>query len=523
MNCRKLTVCTLLAAYSGTAAVRAPSFLKSTVTAHQDDATNPGMLRLFGRQSTEEISNQQYGTGYTIDIEVGTPPQTVTVLVDTGSANLWVNPTCETSGQQKYCESFPQFNIDESSSIADTSFGQLLSYGKGNASVEYVTDNIGIGSANITDQIFGLNNLSYSVPIGILGLSPPPSILDIRYSLVLDSMISQGFISSRAFSLDLRSVDSPNGSLIFGGVDTGKYTGSLAKLPIVDPADTPSGAVRYWVNLTSVGLTLPNGTSGLLASGEMPVFLDSGGTFSRFPNETFFAIGDAFPRAVWNETIGYYLVDCDEADQTGSVDFGFGEDEDEKVISISYKDFIWNPSNQGQCALGIQIDNEEPVLGDSFLRAAYVVYNQDNANLHLAQAEDCDENIIPIGSGPDAVPSSTGQCTGPTGTVASTPLFGTTTATMSIPTSTSGSGCEMTSSMGTGSSGMTGVPTETSGPTATETATGSATKGASTGTFSETSATSTSTPVQVNVMARETSNPVAAFALAAAAAAVLLV
>lgn len=145
MNCRKLTVCALLAACSGTAAVRAAGFLKSTVTAHQDDATHPEILRLFRRQSTEEISNQQYGTGYTIDIEVGTPPQTVTVLVDTGSANLWVNPTCETSGQKKYCESFPQFNFDESSSIADTSFGQLLSYGKGNASVEYVTDNIGIG------------------------------------------------------------------------------------------------------------------------------------------------------------------------------------------------------------------------------------------------------------------------------------------------------------------------------------------------------------------------------------------
>ncbi|KAK7706807.1 hypothetical protein SLS63_013893 [Diaporthe eres] len=443
------------------------------------------IARSLFRHSCEEISNQQYGTGYTIDIEVGTPPQTVTVLVDTGSANLWVNPTCETSGQQKYCESFPQFNVDDSSSIADTSFGQLLSYGKGNASVEYVTDNIGIG--------------------------------------FLDSMVSQGFISSRAFSLDLRSVDSPNGSLIFGGVDTGKYTGSLAKLPIVDPADTPVGAVRYWVNLTSVGLTLPNGTSGLLASGEMPVFLDSGGTFSRFPNETFFAIGGAFPGAVWNETIGYYLVDCDVADQTGSVDFGFGEDEDGKVISISYKDFIWNPSNQGQCALGIQIDNEEPVLGDSFLRAAYVVYDQDNANLHLAQAEDCDENIIPIGSRSDAVPSSTGQCTGPTGTVASNPLFGTTTATLSIPLSTSGSGCGMTSSMGMGSSIMTGIPTETSGPTETETATGSATEEAPTATSSETSVTSTSTPVQVNVMARETSNPMAAFALAAAAAAVLLV
>lgn len=214
-------------------------------------------------------------------------------------------------------------------------------------------------AANITNQIFGLNNLSYSISMGILGLSPPVSSIDIRYSLVLDSMVSQDLIASRAFSLDLRSVDSPNGSLIFGGVDTGKYTGSLAKLPIVDPADTLLGADRYWINLTTVGLTLPNGTSGLLASGELPVFLDSGGTFSRFPNETFFAIGDAFPGAFWNETVGFYIVDCDVADQTGSVDFGFGDDEGGKVISISYKDFIWNFSNQGKCALGIQIDNSK--------------------------------------------------------------------------------------------------------------------------------------------------------------------
>jgi hypothetical protein len=54
----------------------------------------------------------------------------------------------------------------------------------------------------------------------------------------------------------------------------------------------------------------------------------------------------------------------------------------------------------------------EPVLGDSFLRAAYVVYDQDNRNLHLAQAANCGSNLVEIGSGSDAVPSVTGDCTG---------------------------------------------------------------------------------------------------------------
>lgn len=148
-----LTIGTLLAVYSGLAAAQTSSFLKSTVTAYQDDATHYDILKLLKRVSTEDISNQLYGTAYTIDIEVGTPPQTVTVLVDTGSSNLWMNPTCETSGQQKYCEKFPQFNYNDSSSIADTTFGQLLSYGKGNASVEYVGDNIRIGCEFLSHQV----------------------------------------------------------------------------------------------------------------------------------------------------------------------------------------------------------------------------------------------------------------------------------------------------------------------------------------------------------------------------------
>lgn len=72
---------------------------------------------------------------------------------------------------------------------------------------------------------------------------------------------------------------------------------------------------------------------------------------------------------------------------------------------------------------------------DTFLRAAYgelrdpavksllligisVVFDQENKNLHVANAANCGTNLIAIGNGPDAVPSVTGEC-GPSSTSSS--------------------------------------------------------------------------------------------------------
>lgn len=167
-------------------------------------------------------------------------------------------------------------------------------------------------------------------------------------------MVEQGLIDSRAFSLDLRDVDSPDGSVIFGGVDTGKFVGELQKCPILDPSDTPSGADRYWIYLTGLGMTLPSGESGLVAEGQLPVFLDSGGTMTRLPTEVFEAVGSAFPGAQYDSDSGYFIVDCDVGDDSGSVDFVF----DEKVISVAFDDFIWRvPSLDDTCVLGVLADD----------------------------------------------------------------------------------------------------------------------------------------------------------------------
>lgn len=174
-------------------------------------------------------------------------------------------------------------------------------------------------------------------------------------------MVEQGLIDSRAFSLDLRDVDSPDGSVIFGGVDTGKFIGELQKCPIIEPQDSPSGADRYWIYLTGLGMTLPSGESGLVGGGELelPVFLDSGGTMTRLPTEVFVAVGSVFPGAQYDSESGYFLVDCDVGDNSGSVDFVFGE----KIISVAFDDFIWRvPGMEDTCVLGVLADDGKLML-----------------------------------------------------------------------------------------------------------------------------------------------------------------
>ena len=217
-------------------------------------------------------------------------------------------------------------------------------------------------------------------------------------------MVAQGLIKSRAFSLDLRGVDNPTGSIIFGGIDTGKFIGNLVKLPMLPASQTPLGAYRYYVTMTGIGVTFPDGQVVRSDEITVPVFLDSGGTFSQLPPEIVQALASVFTNAVLTRD-GYWLVPCGVTEFPGSIDFYFAG----KTIRVSFNDFILELD--GICVLGVLSSEDEYVLGDTFLRAVYAVFDQDNQEIHLAQAANCGTNLVAIGSGPDAVPSGRGRCT----------------------------------------------------------------------------------------------------------------
>ncbi|KAJ4305954.1 hypothetical protein N0V88_000744 [Collariella sp. IMI 366227] len=359
--------------------------------------------KLRSRQNAIEVLNQRQGTRYAVEIEVGTPGQKMEIILDTGSPDTWINPVCETANVPEDCFAAARFDASKSKTLNSTGVQDILRYGIGNATIEYVYETVSIGSATISNQIIGVASESHSIPLGILGMSPPLTG-ENEYPYILDTMVDQGLIKSRAFTLDLRGVDNPTGALIFGGIDTGKYIGTLAKLPMLTPEQTPVGADRYYVTMTGIGLTLDTGEV-VQSDVTVPVFLDSGSTFSHLPTVIVQAIAGSFAESEYDPESGYYFVPCDVTDIDATIDFYFSK----KVIRVPLNDFIWQVEQY--CILGVLPEEEEPMLGDTFLRAAYAVFDQDNRAIHLAQAANCGENLVAIGSGEDAVPSSTGECT----------------------------------------------------------------------------------------------------------------
>jgi hypothetical protein len=182
---------------------------------------------------------------------------------------------------------------------------------------------------------------------------------------------------------------------------------------MIPAAENPQQRERFYIYMSAVSVTAPGGTAESVfqatsTSQGHAVHFDSGGTISRLPPAVTRAIAAKFPGAQLRGS--NYFVNCTVVGQPGTVDFTFGKGA--STIQVPYSDFIYRAGSD--CILGVAASSSDKfVIGDTVLRAAYVVFDQDNGNLHLAQASSCaSENILAIGTGADAVPSAPGSCTG---------------------------------------------------------------------------------------------------------------
>ncbi|KAL7938353.1 aspartic peptidase domain-containing protein [Trichoderma chlorosporum] len=404
----------------------------------------------IGKRSAIDAVLENMDFFYAIEIGLGTPPQNVTVLVDTGSSELWVNPDCSTAPSQQQaqqCQSLGQYNPNKSKTPPVGPFGsEEINYGdpsdestQTSVDITYFADTLSFGAIQVKNQTFGVVTSSEGQSQGIMGLAPDvqggfPG--DQPYSLLLNTMADQGVIASRVFTLDLRNSESQTGALIYGGLDRSKFIGSLESQPIVRGIQ---GETRLAVNLTSLGLTQNKSQSFKLSSADTNVMLDSGTSLSRMHSAAAVPILEAL--GAQSDGEGYFFVPCSLRDSAGSVDFGFGN----KVVRVPFTDFILSPEDSGgssssnYCYVGLVTTTDQQILGDTVLRAGYFVFDWDNQQVHIAQAADCgSSDIVVAGKGTNAVPSVQGNCNSSdadfTGTGGPTATGSSSSPTNNIPT-----------------------------------------------------------------------------------------
>lgn len=352
---------------------------------------------VLDKRAVEVHVENRSDVSYYAQLNIGTPPQTVYAQIDTGSFELWVNPDCSNvaSSDRRFCNAIGFYNPRSSSSSSTTQESAMLRYGIGSANVSYFKDSIALpGAASAMKQVqFGVASASVDEFSGILGIGAGQGF-NTDYPNFVDELAAQGVTKTKAFSLALGSKAEEEGVIIFGGVDTAKFQGTLAELPIVPARQSPDGVARYWVRMKSIALSPPQGKSTTLGQTDMTVFLDSGSTLTLLPEQVVQDIARGLGSSGMDGS-GFYVVDCDLASQAGTVDFAF----DGVTISVPYSELIRQVSSSPpQCYLGMMGSTEFALLGDTFLRSAYAVFDLTGNSIHLAQYTNCGSKVQAITS-----------------------------------------------------------------------------------------------------------------------------
>ncbi|KAI1421731.1 acid protease [Xylaria sp. FL1777] len=454
-------------------------------------------------------TQKHYLSPYTVEIAIGSPPQLVYPAIDLFASNLWVNPDCYASISYEACCRNGKYNPDDSTSAGEQDCSEPWGFSTpyGDASGCNVVDGVRFAGADLGDIEVGVANASWAQTAGRLGLgfgcetAGDTSILDILKLL--------GLIATRQFSIALGSAnpyadaldDSANvglGELLFSGINTRKYSGELQKLiSHPSPGDDP----RYYVTLTAIGFSDLNNCESF--DGFPPprrAFFDYTTIISYLPWEYIDIINGFFPYVTYNVTAGVYQVPCYHRAQDASVDFYFNT----LAIRVPLHDFILEVA--GICYLGVEqsTEDDEAILGQSFLRGAYTAFDLDDETIYMAQYENCGDEVIEWDSSASqeeglcapkstTLPAScyaTSTSTSSTSTTCSTSTHSTTHSTTSTTHSTSTS--RSTSHSTTHSSTRTSTHSTTSSTTSSRTTSSKTTSSSESSTYSSSQLTTTS-------------------------------
>ncbi|KAI0548887.1 aspartic peptidase domain-containing protein [Xylaria curta] len=446
------------------------------------DTAAPRLRRRAGATVEEQITNDLMHGGYFASCTVGTPAQKVTLQLDTGSSDIWVpastSSICQKSTSQGGGCTLGSYDPDKSTSVEVLTDNFKIGYVDGSYSKgDYVSETFGIGNVNVQNVTMGVG-LDTDIAYGLVGVGYAYNEASVSQSAQIYNNLplvlrNDNQTKTAAYSLWLNDLDASKGSILFGGIDTDKYMGDLIRVDV--QKDAKAGQyTAFTVMMTSM---LAHSTSGedTLSSSSFPIpaVLDSGTTLSYLPQD--------LAEQIWQEVGATYVagdsqgsgvpvVPCALANNQNYFTFGFGG-KGGPAINVSMTELILPLGGSGTfdsgpfkgqlaCQFGIQNSSDDTsyLLGDTFLRSAYVVYDLENNEIAIAPTDfnATSTNIVPFPSQAATIPSSTpAPSQNALGSGSTTqPKYAAQSGFTKLGSSSSGSGSG--SNSGSGSSGSNG-------------------------------------------------------------------
>ncbi|GCF00541.1 vacuolar protease A [Zygosaccharomyces mellis] len=316
--------------------------------------------------------NAQYYT----EVSLGTPPQNFKVILDTGSSNLWI-PSAECNSLACFLHS--KYDHDSSSSYKPNGTEFAIRYGSGSLEGYVSQDTLNLGDLSITRQDFAE---ATSEPGLQFAFGKFDGILGLGYdSISVDGVVppfynawKQGLLDEPKFAFYLgKDGESEDGGIAtFGGVDNSKFEGDITWLPVRRKA--------YW-EVKFDGIGLGDEYAELENHGAA---IDTGTSLIALPSGIAEIINSEIgAKKGWT---GQYSIDCESRSSLPNMTFTFAG----QPFELTPYDYTLEIS--GQCISAIfPMDFPEPVgplaiIGDSFLRKYYSVYDLENNAVGLADA-----------------------------------------------------------------------------------------------------------------------------------------
>lgn len=357
----------------------------------------------------EAVMKGRPGQGYYITINVGTPPQKINVLVDTGSSNFAVAGT-----PNPFIVNY--FKANESQTFKYTGTRVFAPYTQGSWEGDLGTDTVCFPNApelsvssyvaTITkSENFFINGSNWQ---GILGLAyppiarPSPSTTPFFDKLVSDRQVSNVF--SLQFCGQSYDANSTGGVMVLGGVDPKLYAGEITYAPL-------HREMYYEVVLTEVivgDIVVPVDCKELNVD---KAIVDSGTTSFRLPRLVFekaveifkkeVHLDDSIPDEFWSgNAVMCWLTDSGPMNLFPRLQISIAHSPNTTFTLqippqqyLRYVGDILTPMWSRSCyRFAIDPSDSGAVLGTVVLEGFYLIFDRQNKRVGFAKAT-CNNNI----------------------------------------------------------------------------------------------------------------------------------